>query len=559
MPDTPLVDVPIGARSDAWVTVAPQRRVLLVAHNLTTVTRLLDVICVFDSDPRVQVVASWSGSDPFHRDLDQVFTDLGVVTVPWVQALHTRFDLAIAASHHGGLADLNSPLVILSHGIGYTKNSPGNRKPETGNRKPETGNRKPETGNRQTFGLSPQWLLDDGRPIADALVLSHPEQLDRLRAAVPEVAHTAVIAGDPCFDRIRASLGLRRRYRRLIAGDERRKIVVVSSTWSAGSTFGRRPDLLRHLMSELPLDYQVVGIVHPNTWAGHGPWQIRTWLADCLRAGLVLVPPAEGWRAALIAADCLIGDIGATTAYGSAIDVPTLLAAFPEDNVAAGSPVAVLGDIAARLDPRESLRTQIDRAIALHRPGAYDRVTELVTSVPDESPKLLRALFYRLMNVSEPDGEAPLWRIPTAGLPGSRPVVSALEVQVELGRSSGSAVVTQFPAELRSRHTDLTVGHIVCHIDHPGRRLLASADVLYVLAHELAETAEEWITETLRVHQGCGLAAVVDADSALVGSRDGRVWRVSAADPVRQVSVLRAWLVAGERPEAADGAITLVS
>ncbi|WP_312866125.1 hypothetical protein [Streptomyces boluensis] len=30
------------------------------------------------------------------------------------------------------------------------------------------------------FGSSPDWLLEDGRPLASATVLSHPEQLARL-------------------------------------------------------------------------------------------------------------------------------------------------------------------------------------------------------------------------------------------------------------------------------------------------------------------------------------------------------------------------------------------
>ncbi|WP_132878789.1 hypothetical protein [Tamaricihabitans halophyticus] len=143
------VEVPVGLRADQWVTVLPHRRILLIAHNVTTVTRLLDILPAFDSDPRIQIVVSWSGSDPFHRGLAELLDELGLVTIGWDQARHTRFDLAIAASHHGGLSDITAPVVILSHGIGYTKYSPGNRKQETGNRKQETGNRKQETGNRK--------------------------------------------------------------------------------------------------------------------------------------------------------------------------------------------------------------------------------------------------------------------------------------------------------------------------------------------------------------------------------------------------------------------------
>ncbi|RFU88504.1 hypothetical protein DY218_01430 [Streptomyces triticagri] len=53
--------------------------------------------------------------------------------------------------------------------------------------------------------MSEEWLLADGRPVADVMVLSHPEQLARLRTACPQAAHTAVLAGDPCYDRLLAA------------------------------------------------------------------------------------------------------------------------------------------------------------------------------------------------------------------------------------------------------------------------------------------------------------------------------------------------------------------
>ncbi len=540
-----LVQVPVGLRADQWVTVSPERTVLLVAHNVTTATRLLDVVGSFDSDFRVQVVVSWSGTDPFHRELDGFFADAGIVTVPWEQAVQTRFDLAIAASHHGGLTDLNSPLVILSHGIGYTKYSPGNRKQET-------GNRKQETGNRQTFGLSPQWLLYDGRPIAAALVLSHPEQLARMADAVPEAVHTAVIAGDPCFDRMRASLPRRRHFRRLLGADDHRKVVVVSSTWSRESLLGSWPDLLRQLLAELPVDdYRVVAIAHPNSWAGHGPWQLRTWLADCLRAGLVVVPPSEGWRAALIAADCVIGDNGATTAYGAALGRPTLLAAYPDGNVAIGSAVDVLGGLAPRLDRRRSLRAQVESAMADYQPGLVDPVTDLVTSVPDESPTLLRGLFYRLLDLPEPVGEPVLWPVPDTGLPTSaRHGPSSTLTSVELDVSARRAALRRFPAEVQAHNlvgSDLTAAHLTCHVDHPGRALRGNADILVGYEDDLlGEPVADWFADTLLHYPGCRLAAVIGERRALVRTRAGDQVELTGEDPTRFASLVHAWLSAGE-------------
>ena len=273
------MEVPVGLRADQWTTVTPRRRVLIVVHNVTTITRLLDVLPAFDSDLRVQIVASSSGTDPFQHGIAEVLDEQGIITIGWDQARHISFDLVISASHHGGLADISGPLVILSHGIGYTKYSPGNRKPET-------GNRKPETGNRQTFGLSPQWVLYDGQPIAAALGFSHEEQITRLRAVAPAAEAVAEIVGDPCYDRMIASLDRREHYRREL-GTGTRTLVVVSSTWFRNALLGSWPDLLNRMMAELPVDsFQVAVALHPNIWHGHGPWQVRTWLADCVRAGV---------------------------------------------------------------------------------------------------------------------------------------------------------------------------------------------------------------------------------------------------------------------------------
>ncbi|WP_410675457.1 hypothetical protein [Amycolatopsis sp. cmx-4-68] len=124
----PPVKVPISRQAQHWITVEPERVVLVVVHHVTSLLRLLDVLTVFDSDPRVQLVFSWNGSDPFHHGLHPFLERLGVVTIPWHQAIDTAFDLVIAANH-GGLTELTAPIVILPHGAGYNKNSPGNRKP----------------------------------------------------------------------------------------------------------------------------------------------------------------------------------------------------------------------------------------------------------------------------------------------------------------------------------------------------------------------------------------------------------------------------------------------
>ncbi|HEX7658622.1 MAG TPA: hypothetical protein VF444_04010 [Pseudonocardiaceae bacterium] len=138
-------NVPIGPRASQWVTVRNTKRVLVVVHNTVSLTRLLDLLYVFESDFRVQVVFTVEPSDPFRFGLEQFLTDLDVCLIPWQQATLTPFDLVIAANH-GGLSQVNGPLMILPHGIGYTKYSPlgaGSREPGAGSREPGAGSREP--------------------------------------------------------------------------------------------------------------------------------------------------------------------------------------------------------------------------------------------------------------------------------------------------------------------------------------------------------------------------------------------------------------------------------
>lgn len=291
-------------------------------------------------------------------------------------------------------------------------------------------------------------------------------------------------------------------------------------------------------------------IAHPNTRQGHGAWQVRTWLADCPRAGLVLVPPLEGRRAALIAADSVIGDNGATTCYGAVLGRPTLLAGFPDGNVAAGSPVDLLGQIAPRLKSRRSLRSQIEQTIDAHDPSRYDGVSELVTSVPDESAKRLRALFYEVMRLPEPIGEPVLWKIPSHGLSDQRPRPSATLVTVRF--RDHSAELVRYPAEVRVHGVvppDTDDAHVVSHVDHPGRALRSIADVLLSYEDELEEPADDWLRETALRHPDCELIAVIGEDKVLTRTQDGQHVELSRNAPDGCASLVYVWLAEGRRVE----------
>jgi hypothetical protein len=119
------------------------RSVLIVVHTVTAWNRLLDILPVFSSDRRIQLVFTFPDVSNVTGDVEKQLSDSGAVTIPWNATLAQRFDLALSVHHSGDLHKISARLAVMSHGIGYTKliretGKPGNR--ETG----KPGNR--ETG-----------------------------------------------------------------------------------------------------------------------------------------------------------------------------------------------------------------------------------------------------------------------------------------------------------------------------------------------------------------------------------------------------------------------------
>jgi hypothetical protein len=398
MVDEEWVNGPFGLDAQRGQTVPCQRTVLVVVHTVTAGTRLGDVVPLLEADRRIQMVFTYAPSAVISGGVPEFLGRLGGVVVPWRQARQTRFDLALAASD-GLLEWVHAPVVTMLHGAGYNKYL---------TRWDGYG----PQARRELAGPERTRLVCHGRLIASAIVLPTQRQVGRLRRSCPEAAAIAVVAGDPCFDRLAASLSWRDRYRQALGvGD--RKLVAVSSTWGPGSLLRCRPGLLAELVHQLPPErYQVAAIVHPGVWYWHGARQVRAWYADCLRRGLVLVPPEEGWRAVLAAADVVVGDHGSVTCYAAAAGIPALIASLRAGEIEPGSPVAQLGQIAPRLRPDRPYAAQLDQAVRSWRPEQHAAVQALVTDIPGQSACTLQHLMYRLLKLRAPAVEPEVRPVP---------------------------------------------------------------------------------------------------------------------------------------------------
>ncbi|MEU6267028.1 hypothetical protein [Saccharopolyspora shandongensis] len=514
-------------------------------------TRVLDVVDLFEGDFRVGLDFVWNSADPQPAGLAELFAAKGVFPVH--PRCEREYHLAITAGH-SGLDDLAEPILSLPHGIRYTKIVPEARKPGSPEaRKPGSPEaRKPESP--KAFGLSPELLIADGRPIPSAIVLSHDEQLARLRAAAPKAADVAVVVGDPCYDRLRASVPWRLRYRLALGADAGQTVVAISSTHRADSLLGELSALYERLLTELPVDeYRVVTILHPHIWNEHTPHQIRLWLAPYRRSGLMVVPPEQGWRAALVAADLLIGDHGSVTAYGAALGLPTALAAFPESSVAPDSAMALLGSQAPRLDLGQPILPQLRKTTAEHTPGKSSAVHQMITSRPDEAAARLRQLCYSMLGLTEPRTEPGVPPDTVAGLPDGnwswRPTAMHVIGRV---RSGCEISLERYPAEVVPVDRIPGRSHLVVAADHPGPRRRAVADVLVLTeAEQWGRHAEIWLEEAISTHPGLQLAAAVCGGACIVRTRGGDQARLSGTDdPVLYASAAFEWLASGR--ELAD-------
>jgi hypothetical protein len=348
----------------------------------------MDVIRLLGADLRIQVVFT-SAPDVFNEGVSEFLRATGAIAVPWLQATQTEFDLALAASY-GAIDEIHAPVVVMPHGAGYGKlavRAPGYSL----------------VTDRLPYGLDAQRLVRDGRVVPAAIALPHEADLRRLKSLCPEATPVAVVVGDPCHDILKASRRERLSYRNSLAVGERRKLVVVTSTWGQRSLFGAAHEMLLRLVVELPPDqFRVVALIHPNVWYGHGTWQVRAWLETCLSRGLGLLPPEADWRAAIVASDLIVADHGSVGVYGTVVKVPILITGSPSSELDPESANALLASVAPRLHRNRPLLAQVSRAEADFRPGRYEQVIARLTSEPGMFDENMRCLVYALLHLSRP-------------------------------------------------------------------------------------------------------------------------------------------------------------
>lgn len=392
---TAWIRAPFGRDAHARITRGECRSVLVMVPTMAAGTRLLDLVPLLEADFRVQVALTIPHAGEEWHGLDTFAHATGMLAVPWHQAARLDWDLVLTASHRH-IDQVHGKVLVLPHGAGAMRS--------------RCYSRKAGGATQPTSGLDRELLTYRGRVIPSALALTHDHELRTLRKTCPEALPAAVVAGDICLDRMLASLPFRDHYRAALDLTEHQRLITISSTWSPDATFGQHPEMYERLLDELSdagHTTRVAAVLHPQIWSTHGAWQVRSWLRNPLHKGMLLVPPDEGWRAAMIASDLVIGDHGSTTSYAAAIGRPITLATFPHQVIRKHSLAATLARHAPLLDHNRPLLPQFATAITCDMPLA-NRMSARIGG----AATMFRSTMYRLLGLSEPPWPPPASPVP---------------------------------------------------------------------------------------------------------------------------------------------------
>ncbi len=467
----------------------------------------------------------------------------------WKEATRHSFDLAVACAVHPSMSRLRAPLMVLPHGAGdnrlVTESTGDTTSPA---------------------GLSRRELVHRGKVVPAAIGLSHHDQLARLSRTCPEAVPRAEVIGDWCFQRIMASRQMRDWYRARLGVTDGRRLVVVHSTWSEHSLLGRHPHLPLDLVTSLPSDeFAVAAVLHPNVWARHSSLAVLERLGKAMDAGLMVIPPQEGWRAVVVASDWVIGDHGSTTFYSAAADRVTLLATTGLEELDPDSPAAAFARSALRIDPEGDLYAQLLRAEQNHDTDALRPVVDSQLADVDKSGELTQRSMYAFLEhrgVRLPERPPDPSPVPDPEPVRKRPP-TAYEVAGSV-QADGTVDVRRWPMVVG--HRDQERGFYAVAVETSHKVWQQSADVVARTVAVAAPSPPEWCLRAATKNTGAAvLVARIDEASAVVWlrgtlleARTARPWGgpQPALDPLVLGAAVNLWLMDGRSGEdLADGLV----
>ncbi|GGN14611.1 hypothetical protein GCM10011609_63990 [Lentzea pudingi] len=501
---------PAAVDARRWGTGGTELTIFCLVRTLVSAIRLAEILWVFDGDPRVELVWVVCPGSRFEYGVLDWFSHSGVSWISLETAKQGRCDLVVTTSEWIDLSAFgDTPVILVPHGLGFHKYVTD-----------------PDTNLRRLSGLARPDGLRRGHVTQ---VVTHPDQEVQLARATEEIVGRTALGGDSSYDLLVNSRGERQTYRAALGVEDHQRLITVGSTWGQGSLFSQRFELITQLLAELPHEqYRVALFVHPAAWSFDAE-NIPRWLRRHIDfGGLMLIDPAKGWHATLLASDLLIGDNGSTTLYGALLDIPLLLATFSED-VVPGTVMAQLGREARAVDPNSDLRWQIEDELVNHDPTRAGRLTERTIARPGQSDELFRALSYDKGRLPMPDDELPVLAAPLP-TPETKPVRS-FRFNSHVDKDS-AVVVDTYPAAFRAAAHHPGERQLV-ELGEPNLRRYYDAAIIVDPKPVAAPAAECHLAKLIDKYTGCRVAMVsCDDGSYELLVRDGRRLRVTTGDGI---------------------------
>jgi hypothetical protein len=496
-----------------WETCSSELRIYCLARTFVSAIQLEQELRIFESDPAVKLVWVLCSGSRFEHGLSEWFVSKKISVISYEQAVRGRCDLVVTTSEWIDVTPFAPRhVIVIPHGAGfhkYVQDTDADRLRLSGLARPE--------------GL---WTGQVTQ------VVTHPNQERQLAEACEHTVGRTALGGDSTFDLLLHSRGERAAYRKALGVSDDQRLITLGSTWGRESLFSLQFDLIGQLLAQLPFEqYRLALFLHPAVWSFEGECEILRRLSRHIDAGLMVIPPAEGWHGTLLASDLLIGDNSSTSLYGAMLDIPLLLAAFSE-NVVPGTVMARLGRTARFINPGMDLRSQIENEITHHDHTRAAKLVEQMIARPGESGELLRELCYTKAGLPVPEDELPVHAAP---MPTPKPQgAHSFRFSYDVDADSVVAVDT-YPAFFRKK------------LHRQGERLLVQLGEPDLKLHNLASIvldpepmatclARTRLTGMIDKFIGCCLAVVTcDDGSCEILVRDGTQFHVTCggALPVR--------------------------
>ena len=274
-------------------------------------------------------------------------------------------------------------------------------------------------------------------------------------------------------------------------------------------------------------EFKLAFVPHPNDEVAEATHPVES-LRSHVGNGLIMVPPEEGWRALVLAADCIIGDHGSVTFTAAAIGVPVLLASFGFTGMPPDVPLARFGRSAPRFAPDEPAAAQI-RAAVEAGPVEFDYTDALAEPEPG-APFLLTEAIYRLIGLDAPEPTVP------EPLPDPTPVPEYRDTSAwrcRMHRATEGTVWERRPFSVFAGGE----GHVAADMACRDARIRSAASVLLLRDPLPRDDAAELLRTVMDEYPVCVVAgASTGDDEALIAMRDGPILHVRA--PARQLDLI---------------------